>query len=91
MPTKKLAIQGQILGIKEQKIYIDISTKAFDFVKKHHKMEFYDIFFQLNRIPYQLQHYALSFLHSENIFDILINNAQYSESLQPIQRNMILE
>lgn len=91
MPTKAFEIQGQIVRVRENKIYIEIMPKAFAFVKKHHKMEFYDIIFQLNRIPYQLQHYALSFIESQNLFDILINNDQYTESLQPIKRNVILE
>lgn len=78
---KKNYIRGQVRRFKEndEKIVIEI-LENFNFVFKWYFNDFYDIFFEVNRITFQLQHCALSFLRSEHLFDILIENELYYQT-----------
>lgn len=96
MPYKqKFQIGGRIVRLKGEKIIIEITSDAFQSVLQWHKSESYDFQFQLNRIPYQTQHHALTFIQSEGLFKTLIKNGQYERDnahiLQPHQRNLDLK
>lgn len=39
------------------------------------KHERFDLFFEINQIPYQVQHTALQFMKADRLFDVLINNS----------------
>ncbi|XP_031638656.1 putative helicase mov-10-B.1 isoform X2 [Contarinia nasturtii] len=73
-------IWGQVLRVKEQKIYIEIFRESINKVHQlgFNKGTYYDIFFKLNRVPYQLQHFALEFIESQELFTRLINNSYYN-------------
>lgn len=74
-------IRGQVRRLKgnDDKIVIEI-LEHFDFVLHNYRNDVYDIIFELNRLTYQLQHYALDFVEKENLFDILIENQLYYQT-----------
>lgn len=74
---KNKEIFGQILRVRDKKIYLEIFPETADLVRKSYMHEDYDIHFTLNRVPYQLQHNALEFLQKEKLFKILINHTSY--------------
>lgn len=74
---KNTEIKGQILRISDKKVYIEIFKESNKHVRRSWQSESYDIFFKLNRTPYQLQHFALEFVKNEQLFTRLINNSFY--------------
>lgn len=68
---------GQICGIKSHQIIIEIYPKSIDQVRNSYKTEVYDIFFELNRLRYQLQHCAWDFICEQDLFVRLIDNTAY--------------
>lgn len=81
-------IFGQCYRVREKKIYIEIFQQSIKMIRKAHKNELYDISFVLNRMPFQLQHYALDFVENEQLFNKLINNSYYKcKSMQLTQAN----
>lgn len=70
-------IYGQVYRVREKKIFIEIFQQSIKTFRKEYKNELYDICFILNRMPYQLQHYALDFVEKEQLFTKLINNSYY--------------
>lgn len=74
---KEKQIWGQIVRLSGQDVIIEIFPESYNHVLKTHRNEIYDIFFTLNRMPYQLQHYVLDFVVQENLFTRLINNSYY--------------
>lgn len=82
--SREKDIFGQICGLRDRKIYIEIFRESFRSIRKSYKNESYDISFLLNRMPYQVQHNALDFIENDQLFTKLINNSYYgckSESL----------
>lgn len=71
-------IRGQVYRISGKKIIIEIFPESYKLIQKAWKNELYDIFFILNRVPYQVQHYALQFIEKEKLFPKLINNKLYN-------------
>lgn len=71
-------IYGQVYRVREKKIYIEIFQQSIKQIRKANKNEVYDICFILNRMPYQLQHYALNFIEKEDLFTKMINNSYYN-------------
>lgn len=74
---KEKVIWGQIVRLRGKEIIIEIFPDTYKLVMRSHRYESYDIFFTLNRVPFQLQHYALDFIRDENLFTRLINNTYY--------------
>lgn len=68
---------AQICGIRSQEIIIEIYPKSFDQVRDSYKTEVYDIFFELNRLRYQLQHRVWDFICEQDLFIRLIDNTAY--------------
>ena len=73
----KKAIWGQVLRVKDKKIYIEIFPESFNQVRNSHKSQLYDINFTVNRVPFQLQHLALEFIKTDKLFPKLIKNKEY--------------
>lgn len=71
-------ISGQVRGCNKDYIFVEIGEEHFEYLKSHCNVELYDIFFHINRIIYQLQHYALDLLFNRNLFNVLINNPKYN-------------
>lgn len=67
-------VDGQILGKMDNKIHLVL----FDYIETIDENQLYDIDFQINRLPYQAQHKALDFVQHHKLFDLLIENTQYS-------------
>lgn len=92
----KNEIWGQVLRVRNQKIYIEIFPESFNKVRNQFEGQLFDIHFTVNRVPFQLQHFALEFVENENLFTRLIHNYQYkmhelpSNSVQ-VAENPILE
>lgn len=80
--TKKIVIGGEISNIsKDQKsVIIRILYSNCIEVVQRLLEESFDLLFQVNRLPYQLQHQALDFIQKDKLFDVLINNDNYSRS-----------
>lgn len=73
-------IRGRIRRFEEndERIVIEI-LENFDFVHKRYLNDFYDIRFEVNHEIFQLQHHALSFLKSEHLYNVLIENKLYHQ------------
>lgn len=67
-------IDGSILGKSDDKIHVLL----FDGIDNFSENQVYDVHFQINRIPYQVQHKALDFVQHHKLFEVLINNPKYS-------------
>lgn len=81
-------VHGQVQRVRDKKIYIEIFPHSVKYVSKAYKDELYDICFILNRMPYQMQHYALNFIEKEDLFTKLINNSYYHcKSAKLVQAN----
>lgn len=65
-------MSGRIKYMDEQNIYVEISSKDVIYLKNHCN-EHYDIEFQINNLPYKIQHMQFD-LHS-----LLIANVKYGE------------
>lgn len=64
-------IQGKIKGNNREYIFLEIDEKDI----KHAKIGVrYEIDFQLNRLPFQVQHYALSYVEKHGLVGKLFNN-----------------
>lgn len=50
----------------------------------------YNIEFFINRLPFQLQHEALKWVTNHNLFDVLINNAEYQRSTPHKEENLVI-
>lgn len=64
--------KGEIIGKDNGKIHVCLKN-----VIAWHEDQLYDIVFQRNRTPFLLQHKALEYVHSHQLFDVLINNPKY--------------
>lgn len=78
LEKSKNEIWGQVERVRENKIYLEIYRECFNDVRNSYKNTQYDIFFKVNRIPFQLQHLALEFIEKEQLFTRLINNSFYN-------------
>lgn len=65
------SIEGQITGIDEH--FIDIEIYEIDQTNLNLRAK-YEIDFILNRLPYQVQHFALDCVQTHNLFRNFINN-----------------
>lgn len=78
-------IKGEIRRYRDKKIYIRIFDESFKTVHSLCKTgSSFNVNFKMNRTPYQLQHYALDFVESHNLFGKLINNPRYYEPMQVV-------
>lgn len=73
-------ITGVLNGWDDRFIYLKI-TNGLNELSIEFKHIFYDIHFHTNRLPFQLQLNALKFIKTQNLFEILINNPLYEETL----------
>lgn len=69
-------ISGSISGRDGNRIYVFLN----DALERFNENNFYDIHFEVNRIPFQVQHRALDFIKSHKLYEILIENPKYSSS-----------
>lgn len=79
-------MNGKIKRRESEKIFVDIFP-----AREWSRFESYDIFFEINRTGYQLQHNALDFIKKHRLFTILINNPMYHDQIvctmsQPVIR-----
>lgn len=65
-------IQGQIKGNNQEFIFLEIEDKDIKHVKIGVR---YEIEFQLNRLPFQVQHLALSYVQKHRLVKNLFNNS----------------
>lgn len=76
-------IKGKVYRARDRNIYIEIFKCSIKLMRKSYKRELYDIFFLLNRMPYQLQQNALDFIDSHKMFTKFINNDVYKRQVLP--------
>lgn len=73
--TSAAKLNGKIKRRESEKIFVELwPAKLWSYD------EGYDIFFEINRMVYQLQHNALNFIKEHRLFSILINNPSYHQS-----------
>lgn len=65
------SIHGQIKGNNQEYIFLEIEKTDIKHVKINCK---YEIDFQLNRLPFQVQHMALTFVTKHRLVEKLFNN-----------------
>lgn len=72
---------GKICDLQDKKVLIDVmQTKSFNLIRGSCENKLYDISFKLNRLNYQLQHYALEFILDHELFVRLIDSSDYRSS-----------
>lgn len=76
--NSKVEISGQICFIRDNQVVIEIFPDCCERLEHIYRFDTFDITFQLNSTPYQLQHTALDYIQNHNLFDVLINNPLYS-------------
>lgn len=59
----------------------DEDLEDFDDIKERYGNKWFDIFFHINRTPFQLQHYALECMANDKLFDTLINNPIFDNTI----------
>lgn len=65
-----------------KEIFIEMEEKQLHkFISVYETGCSFDFHFRENRMPYQLQHHALTILKGQNLFDLLINNTAYDKSV----------
>lgn len=69
-------IHGKVKGKNHERIFIEFDIENFAKIRKNYLKPF-DIFFQLNRVPFQAQHLALDFFQQHDLFTHLIKNPLY--------------
>lgn len=87
-------ILGHLQNIKKDVIIVKITRGFMDLLEIHDIKRFdeftrtmkvtgekqvFDIEFQMNRIPYLLQHNAVSWMEKHNLFALLISNPKFDE------------
>lgn len=73
--TKEIA--GQIKYVYDKKIFVEIDKECVAIAAALPSVIRYDVSFELNLLPFQVQHYAMSYMKSHDLFSHLINNSQY--------------
>lgn len=68
--------EGKIHGKNLERIFIKIPSESFLSV---YQTESFDLRFILNRVPFQMQHFALDILRDQHLFDLLIDNPAYDD------------
>lgn len=68
---------GQVKGCDKDFIYIEIVEDDFSDVRNNCERQYFDIFFNINRVSYQLQHKALKYMDHHKLHSLLINNPKY--------------
>lgn len=70
-------LTGQICFIRDDRVFVEMFPKSFTKLQKIYQFDTFDITFQLNTTPYQLQHTALDYIQGHNLFNVLIDNPLY--------------
>lgn len=79
-----MSIEGQIKSCNKDYIFMSIKEKdQFNYLKGNAE-RLYDISFHVNRMPYQLQHFALEWIGDHAIHNVLVNNPQYDIKVRDV-------
>lgn len=70
-------IVGQIKTCNKEFIFVEIPEAEHRKYVQNHPDRVYDIFFHVNRGPFQLQHYALHWLVKHQLFQQFVNSQAY--------------
>lgn len=73
-----ITINGQIKFIKDGKVVVKIDNDCVSQAIKTPPNTQYNIIFQLNSLPFQVQHSAIDFMQRHQLFSQLINNSEYN-------------
>lgn len=74
----RISISGRIKCMDKENIYVEISEQYVAYLKSHCK-EHYDIHFQINNLPYKIQHKALDYVQKFELHSLLIANEKYKK------------
>lgn len=77
-PEPEPVITGVVQEIEKKYIYLAIN-EGYDELAEQLNDICYDIRFYSNRLPYQLQHYALEWINEHKLFPLLIDNPTYRD------------
>lgn len=78
--TELIAISGQIKFIKDGKVIVKIDDDCVSQAIRTPPTTLHKIIFQLNSLPFQVQHNAIDFMHRHQLFSELINNSVYNNT-----------
>lgn len=87
--SENTSISGRIQGCNDQFIYIKIDEgfeELLCYVADEEQL--FNVRFFINRMNYQLQHNALTYMQNHILFPILINNPRYSENDDELRVHM---
>lgn len=70
-------IAGQIKTCNKEFIFVEITERDHCMYLSKHPDRCYDIFFHVNRVTFQLQHYALEWIANHQLFNIFVNSSDY--------------
>lgn len=73
-----ISVSGQIKNTNKQNIYVEISGRDTHYLKKHCG-EHFDIFFEINDLPYKIQHKSLDYVKQFKLHSLLIAHKKYKE------------
>lgn len=83
----KEGIEGLICEVQDKNIVFDLTElnakKFFKIWTAATDGKLYNVSFKLNRLHYQLQHYALEFILDHELFVRLIDNSDYRGAKPP--------
>lgn len=74
-------IMGQIKNCNKEYIFAKFTGESLNFMANFYYKSKFDIVFHVNRTPFQLQHTALERMQKLKLFDCLINNASYNQTI----------
>lgn len=74
----KQTFSGRIKSANREYIFVEIIQKDVDKLKLYCQTQSFDIFFKVNRIPYQIQRKALEYIYEFDLHSKLIFNEKYN-------------
>lgn len=75
-----LNIPGKIKGCNKEWIFVEIPDINHIQYLRNNCSQTYNITFETNRTPFQLQHNVLKMIAEHNLFSLLIDNPQYGSN-----------
>lgn len=70
-------IGGHVKTCNKEYIFVEITESEHCKYLANHPDRIYDIFFHVNRVTFQLQHYALQWMINHQLFAVFVNSSAY--------------
>lgn len=73
-------LAGHIKTCSKDFIFVEITEREHCNYVLNHPDRSFDIFFHVNRVTFQLQHYALEWIQEHQLFNLFVNSSQYNSN-----------